>query len=88
VEDGRVTLVLDQDPGNPLAGAPLWMVGAPLHELVLARPGRPPYELATALQGAVDAGREIRAVEIGATRDLTHPLDLMERNFPYLGGIE
>jgi NDP-sugar pyrophosphorylase family protein len=88
VEDGRVTRVLDDDPQNPLAGAPLWMVGAELHGRILARPGSPPYELATAFQLAVDAGDEVRGVEIGRTRDLTDPLDLMEENFPYLGGIE
>ena len=88
VVDGRVTRVLDDDPANPLAGAPLWMVGDQLHRRVLARPGRPPYELATAFQQAVEAGAEIRGVEIGPTRDLTYPLDLMESNFPYLRGIE
>ncbi len=87
IEDGRVTRVLDDDPRNPFSGAPLWAVGPRLHELVVALPGRPPYELATAFQQAVDAGEEIRAVEIGPTRDLTFPLDLMERNFPYLKGV-
>jgi dTDP-glucose pyrophosphorylase len=88
VEDGRVTRVLDDDPRNPLSGAPLWMVGDAVHRRVLARPGSPPYELATAFQLAVDAGDEVRGIEIGPTRDLTDPLDLMEQNFPYLGGIE
>ena len=88
VEDGRVTRVLDDDPENPLSGAPLWAIGAQLHELVLSLPGKPPYELATALQLAVDAGAEIRGVEIGPTRDLTNPLDLVEENFAYLKGSE
>ena len=82
-----MTRVLDDDPANPFSGAPLWAVGRRLHELVLARPGQPPYELATAFQQAVDAGEEIRAVEIGPTRDLTYPLDLMQTNFPYLKGV-
>ncbi len=83
-----MTRVLDDDPQNPFAGAPLWMLGGDLHRRVLGRPGKPPYELATAFQLAVDAGDEVRGIEIGPTRDLTDPLDLMEENFPYLGGIE
>jgi NDP-sugar pyrophosphorylase family protein len=39
----------------------------------------PPYEL----QDAV-AGLEIVELEIGKTRDLTDPLDLVRENFPYL----
>ncbi len=88
VEGGRVTRVLDDDPANPYSGAPLWAVGSRLHELVLSLPGKPPYELATALQLAVDAGEEIRGVEIGPTRDLTYPLDLVAENFAYLKGSE
>jgi hypothetical protein len=45
----------------------------------------PPYELASAAQRAVDAGVEIAGIEIGSTRDLTHPIDLVQENFPYLG---
>jgi hypothetical protein len=88
IVDGRVTRVLDDDPGVDLAGAPLWMVGPELHRIVLRRPGSAPYELATAFQEAIDAGQEICGIEIGPTRDLTRPLDLVEGNFPYLRGIE
>ena len=88
VEDGRVTRVLDDDPRNSLSGAPLWMLGSELHRRVLVRPGKPPYELATAFQLAVDTGDEVLGIEIGPTQDLTDPLDLMEKNFPYLGGVE
>jgi glucose-1-phosphate thymidylyltransferase len=88
VVDGRVTRVLDDDPVNPLAGAPLWMIGDDLHRIVRGRPGNPPYELATAFQQAVEAAEVIRGVEIGPTRDLTYPLDLVESNFAYLKGIE
>jgi hypothetical protein len=49
--------------------------------------GGPPYELAELFQRAVEAGLEIAAVEIGATRDLTYPLDLIQENFTYLGSI-
>ena len=58
-----------------------------IHERVLERPGSPPWELGTAFQLAVDAGLDVRAVEIGPTRDLTRPLDLVETNFPYLKGL-
>jgi len=88
VEHGRVTRILDDDPHNPLSGAPLWMLGRELHRRVRARPGKPPYELAAAFQLAVDAGDRILGIEIGPTRDLTDPLDLMVENFPYLGGVE
>ena len=37
-----------------------------------------------AFQRAVDEGMTVIAVEIGRTRDLTHPADLVEQNFPYL----
>ena len=45
---------------------------------------RPPHELANAFQSAIDAFATVIAVEIGKTRDLTHPVDLVRENFPYL----
>jgi hypothetical protein len=45
-----------------------------------------PHELAKAFQRAVDGGMTVLGVEIGRTRDLTEPADLIERNFPYLTG--
>jgi len=83
VEQGDVTRVVDDDPANPHAAAPLWLVGPAVHDRVPNVPG-PPFELAAAFQAAVDAGTSIRAVEIGPTRDLTRPLDLVQDNFPYL----
>ena len=44
----------------------------------------PPFELADAVERAVGRGLEIAGIEIGKTRDLTHPVDLMQENFPYL----
>ncbi len=97
VEAGRVVEVIDHNPANPVTGAPLWVLGEPVlrelgglfpsDKLSLGASG-PPFELATALQRAVDAGAEIRAVPIGGTRDLTDPLDLVVENFPYLRGLE
>ncbi len=69
------------------AGAPLWAVGPAVAARIDERPGDPPFELATAFQGAIDAGERIRAVEIGPTRDLTAPADLLRENFPYLSTL-
>ena len=86
VEEGAVTRVLDDNPVNPLSGAPLWLLGEPVHGRLATLPG-PPFELAEAFQHAVDEGARVLGVEIGATRDLTHPLDLVEENFPYLQAV-
>jgi bifunctional UDP-N-acetylglucosamine pyrophosphorylase/glucosamine-1-phosphate N-acetyltransferase len=86
IDDGLVTRVLDDDPENPLAAAPLWAIGAALLPFLEGLDG-PPFELAQAFQRAVDAGERIRGVEIGPTRDLTHPLDLVQENFAYLKGL-
>src|SRR5438093_1536541 len=83
--DGGVERVLDDDPRNPLAGAPLWLLGPGAARFLDPLPGKPPYELSTVLQLAVDSGEQIAGIEIGPTRDLTAPLDLVRENFPYLG---
>lgn len=80
--NGRVTRILDDDPTNPLAGAPLWLLTPDVGPYL--RSDRPPYELGNAYQAAIDAGTDVAAVEIGRTRDLTDPLDLVKENFPYL----
>jgi NDP-sugar pyrophosphorylase family protein len=82
---GQVTRVVDRGGAGSLTGAPLWALGAPVHERLCL--DRPPYELGNAFQRAIDEGNEIRAVEIGPTRDLTRPLDLLTENFPYLTAI-
>ncbi|HZS23478.1 MAG TPA: sugar phosphate nucleotidyltransferase [Gaiellaceae bacterium] len=83
VEDGRVTRVLDNDPANPFSGAPLWLLGPEVARFLGELPG-PPYELSGALQRAVDEGLHVAGVEIGRTRDLTHPADVVVENFAYL----
>lgn len=83
VDGGRVTRVLDDDPANPLSGAPLWMLGRELPAFLEGLPG-PPYELSGALQRAIDAGHAVAGVEVGPTRDLTHPADVILENFTYL----
>ena len=87
IEDGRVTRLLDDDPANPLAGAPLWVLGEPAARFLDPLPGKAPYELASALELAIEAGERVAGIEIGKTRDLTTPLDLVEENFPYLRGL-
>lgn len=84
VEEGRVTRVLDDDAGNPLASAPLWRLGESFDRGLLDDLGGPPFDLAEVFQRLVDAGEPVHGVEIGPTRDLTHPLDCLEENFPYL----
>ena len=84
VVDGVVEAVIDDDPDNPLGSAPLWLLGPELVPLLEGLPG-PPYELADAFRRALDAGLAIAGIEIGKTRDLTGPVDLVKENFPYLG---
>ena len=85
--DGRVVRVIGDPAPGRLSGAPLWAVSAALAEGLDALPG-PPYELATLFQRGVDRGLAIAGVEIGKTRDLTTPFDVIAENFPYLGVIE
>jgi len=73
--------------GEGVLGAPLWAVGPELAARVAALPGQPPYELRRAFQDAIDAGERVAAVPIGATRDLTAPIDLLVENFPYLRAL-
>ena len=86
VDAGRVTRVLDDDPANPLSGAPLWLL-TPATAPYLEGLRGPPYELAELFQRVVDDELEIAGVEIGPTRDLTYPLDLLRENFTYLGSL-
>ena len=85
VRDGLVERV--RDPGGPgeLSGAPLWAVGVPVHERLCL--DNRPWELGNAFQAAIDAGEPVAAIEIGPTRDLTTPLDLLEHNFAYLSQL-
>ena len=85
IRDGLVERVLDDDPANPLAGAPLWVLGP--HAVSRLCLDRPPWELGNAAQSAIDQGARIAGIEIGPTRDLTHPVDLVRENFPYLTAL-
>jgi CTP:molybdopterin cytidylyltransferase MocA len=63
---------------------PLWLVGARVHRFLDPLPGKAPYELLDVFRNATDAGAEVSAIQIGRTRDLTDPADLVRENFPYL----
>ncbi len=78
----RIEAMRDEDPENPWSAAPLWAVGPAVAERLCL--DNPPYELESAFQSAIEAGETVIAVEIGKTRDLTYPVDLVQENFPYL----
>jgi bifunctional UDP-N-acetylglucosamine pyrophosphorylase/glucosamine-1-phosphate N-acetyltransferase len=63
---------------------PLWLVGERVHRFLDPLPGKAPYELQDVFRNATDAGAEVSAIQIGRTRDLTEPADLVRQNFPYL----
>jgi len=78
----RVVQMRDDDATNPWTPAPLWGLDRAVADRLCL--DRPPYELENAYQAAIDAGEAVVAIEIGKTRDLTYPLDLVKENFPYL----
>lgn len=85
VVDGLVRRVSDDDLTNPLSAAPLWVLGRAAASRLCE--DRPPWELGNAYQAVIDEGERIAGIEIGATRDLTGPVDLLEENFPYLTAL-
>ncbi len=87
LEGELVRRVYDLDPENPRTSAPLWGLRQELTPFLEDLPG-PPYELKDAYQRAIDAGLEILAIDVGRTRDLTHPVDLVRENFHYLKAFE
>jgi NDP-sugar pyrophosphorylase family protein len=78
----RIVDLRGGDPAGRWTPAPLWGLRQPVADRLGL--DRAPFELENALQGAIDAGEAVLAIEIGRTRDLTDPLDLVEENFPYL----
>lgn len=80
VENGLVKRVVES--GGALTPAPLWGL---THEIDLSDLPGPPFELSFAFQRAIDAGKPIAGIEVGRTRNLTNPVDLVRENFPYLG---
>lgn len=84
IVDGLVVEPIDRDPSNRVGSAPLWGLGPELLPFLEELTG-PPFELGVAFQRAIAAGLPIAGVEIGKTRDLTFPIDLVLENFSYLG---
>ena len=84
IVDGLVVEPIDRDPANPLGSAPLWGLGPELVPFLDGLAG-PPFELGVAFECAIAAGLRIAGFEIGKTRDLTFPVDLVTENFTYLG---
>jgi len=66
------------------ARPPLWLIGDRVHCFLDPLPGEAPYELQDVFRNATDAGAEVSAIQVGRTRDLTEPADLVRQNFPYL----
>jgi CTP:molybdopterin cytidylyltransferase MocA len=75
--DGAYALHGDERP-------PLWLVGERVHRFLDPLPGKAPYELQHVFANAVDDGAEVSAIQVGRTRDLTSPVDLVRQNFAYL----
>jgi NDP-sugar pyrophosphorylase family protein len=80
IVDGLIATFVNNDP----ASAPLWALGQELIPLLDGLSG-PPFELADVFARAVESKRAIAGIEIGKTRDLTFPVDLVKENFNYLG---
>jgi CTP:molybdopterin cytidylyltransferase MocA len=78
----RLVRVRDTGGDGRWTPAPLWGLAEGVAERLCR--DRPPYELGNAYQSAIDDGETVIAAEIGKTRDLTYPLDLVKENFPYL----
>jgi NDP-sugar pyrophosphorylase family protein len=86
VESGVVRRIVAAGE-TPFAHASLWGLGPELTPYLASLSG-PPFELAELYQRAIDDNLRISAFEVGPTRDLTDPLDLVKENFPYLSRNE
>ena len=82
VEGGYVNAI-GEEGSSRRTGAPLWFLSQQLTGELAALPG-PPYELAEAFRAALERGTPILALELGPTRDITRPADVVLENFPYL----
>ena len=84
VRDGRVVRFKEPSPDGEWTAAPVMAVGPRVAAYLDPLPGKPPYELADVFQLAIDGGAVVSAIQIGRTRDITSPVDLVRENFPYL----
>jgi NDP-sugar pyrophosphorylase family protein len=81
VEAGRIVEIGGKR--GEFTAAPLWFFAESVLPRVEEVQG-PPYELAAVVRGQAGAGGKVLALEVGPTRDLTHPEDVVVENFPYL----
>jgi CTP:molybdopterin cytidylyltransferase MocA len=80
-------LAADSDGATGWSGAeraPIWSLGARIHAYLEPLPGKPPFELQDVFRRAADDGATVSAIQVGRTRDLTSPVDVVRENFPYL----
>jgi NDP-sugar pyrophosphorylase family protein len=84
VDAGRIVRVKGEHAAEGWTVAPLWYLGDAVASYLEPLPGKPPYELADVFQLAIDAGIAVSAIQVGRTRDLTRPADLVRENFDYL----
>ena len=84
VRDGRVVRFKERTPGHDWTAAPIFALGPRVAASLDPLPGRPPHELVDVFGLAIDAGATVSAIEIGRTRDLTSPVDLVRENVAYL----
>ena len=81
VEGGRIVQIGGER--GELTAAPLWFFAAEVLPRLEKVPG-PPFELSAAFREDAGEGIEILALDVGPTRDLTRPEDVVVENFPYL----
>jgi NDP-sugar pyrophosphorylase family protein len=84
VDDGRVIRLKAARTADGWTAAPLWCLGPAVARHLEPLPGRAPHELTDVFQLAIDAGAAVSAIQVGRTRDLTTPTDLVRENFDYL----
>jgi len=81
VEAGRVVEI--GGDRSEVTAAPLWFFAASVLRRLEGLPG-PPFELAAAFRKKGGAVIDLLALDVGPTRDLTRPEDVVVENFPYL----
>jgi CTP:molybdopterin cytidylyltransferase MocA len=64
--------------------APLWCLGERVARFLEPLPGKAPYELQDVFRNASDDGAVVSAIQVGPTRALTSPEDVVRENVPYL----
>lgn len=82
VAGGLVTAIGGESPAER-TGAPLWFMDDAVARTLDDLPG-PPFELSRAFGDALERNVRIAALDVGPTRDLTRPEDVVLQNFPYL----